>query len=348
MDTRKIWEKVGELPPPTGFKKNIGLSNMFHAEIEGKIIIGGGANFPYLPAVRNGERIEHKDILLVIPIDNTFHILDKRELDFGIADGKAVVFNNILFYIGNDKIIKINILNSKLHIETYFTLPFSIKNCIAEQKDGYIYYGLGTINGEVTNRFFCFNIFTKENIEIINFPAAPRTQAVSTIFNNDIVVFSGGNRTAYTEGYKFDIKKKIWQTLNDVNINGKDISLIGAGHTKVSEHELLVIGGFNEEVWNNAQEKFATLEGEERNKFREFYLSQNEEYFNWNKEILLYNYNNDSWKSLGTLPFAAPCGNTLILYHYNLYTIMGEIRPGIRTPNIFRTPIDKLIISNKW
>lgn len=335
------WTQIKELPAPPGYKENIGVSNMLCGMLEDKIILGGGANFPIHP-LDGGSRTEHNYLYLIKAIDNTFKIIDSTMLEKPVADGKAVVFNNIMFYVGGNRILKINVINNKLHISEYFELPFEIKNCIAHQFEGTIYYGLGSIDGKVTNRMFSFNIYTKENIELTPFPATERTQPISEIFYDDIVVFSGGNSIAYTDGYKFNVRKKMWHTVSDVEINDKKISLLGAATTKINSEEMLVIGGFDAEIWKNAVHKLSTLEGEDKQKFREFYFKQDYSYYNWNKEMLIYNYIKDEWKSIGEISFKAPCSHALINNGLNIYSIMGEIRPGERTPDIHRISLQQI------
>ena len=46
-------------------------------------------------------------------------------------------------------------------------------------------------------------------------------------------------------------------------------------------------------------------------------------------------------KSIGELPFNAPCGEGLVLIKNKIYSIGGEIKPGIRTSKIYRGEILK-------
>lgn len=336
------WKKLEALPAPSGYKENIGLSNSFYGILDNKIIVGGGSNFPVHP-LDGGPRVCHNDIFLLKDNEDSFKILDKTSVNYNITDGKSVVFNNILFYIGNNKIIKINIINNKLHIESYFDLPFTITNHVAEIYDGIIYYGLGQLDGEVSNKMFAFNIFTKENVEIPDFPAASRAQATATIFKDNLVIFSGGSNVAYFDSYKYNITKKMWYKIADVELNTKNISLIGARAVNINAEECLITGGFDADVWNEANLKLSTLIGEEKQKFREFYFKQDFSYYNWNKELLVYNYIENSWRTVGQLPFHAPCGHCLLNNGSNIYVLMGEIRPGERTANMYKITIADLI-----
>lgn len=334
--------KTNELPAPVGYTENIGTSNMLAATIDKYLILGGGVNFPHQPAIEYGERVSHKSLHLITPVDNTLKIIDSTEFEIPVSEGASVVYSNMLFYVGGNRILKINTINNKLHVQEYASLPFKISFCIAHQHDGILYYGLGTIDGAFSNRFFAFNLFTKENIELPSFPMPGRMQCVSALFDDEIVVFSGGNTTAYTDGYKYNIKKKVWSTIRDVTVDGKAISILGAGHCKLDPYKLIVIGGFNEEIWNLANDKLNNLIGEERDQFRRMYFSQDIDFFKWNKKVLIYDYIKDTWSSPGEISFEAPCSNALIFLNNNIYSIMGEIKPGIRTPNIYRIPLRSL------
>ncbi|MBU0278218.1 cyclically-permuted mutarotase family protein [Gemella sp. zg-1178] len=339
--------KVGELPAPQGYEKNIGVANMLCGIIDNKIILGGGENFPYKSVLDGGDRVIHKFLYLIRPIENSFHIIDKTEFERPVAYGSTVEYNNIIFYVGGNRILKINVINNKLHLQEYVNLPFNIERGIAHIQGGIIYYGLGCIDGEYTNRFFSFNIFTKENIELPSFPASGREHSVSAIFGDEIVVFGGANQTAYTEGYKYNIKKKIWTTIGDVEIDGEKISVIAAGYTKIDDDTLVVVGGFAKERWDEANYKLSHLRGEEKQEFRKFYFTQELDYYNWNKKLLFYNHKTETWSSPGDIDFNPNCGNALVLINNSLYSIMGEIKPGIRTPEIHRIVLDKLNYKEK-
>jgi hypothetical protein len=341
VNTIKCFD-VPPLPLEKGYRENIGVSNMLCGVIDNKIVLGGGSNFPFGTALEGGKRVIHKFLHLIRPVENSFQILDTTEFEQPVADGKCVSFSGMLFYVGGNRILKINVINNKLHVQEYANLNFSIEQHIAHIYNGIIYYGLGKINGEISDRFFAFNIFTQENKEISSFPASGRIQCVSEIFEDEIVVFSGANNIAYTEGYKYNIRKKIWIKISDVKAGNKKISIVGAGNIKINDKEMVVIGGFNKKIWDEACKKFATFKSEDKNKFRQFYFSQEASYFNWNKKLLIYNYKLDSWTSPGEISFPAPCGNSLVCIHNSIYSIMGEIRPGIRTNKSYRIPLEKI------
>ena len=65
--------------------------------------------------------------------------------------------------------------------------------------------------------------------------------------------------------------------------------------------------------------------------FRTQYFTAEPYKFNLNKDILIYNAKKNTWRSVGKVPFGAPCGEGLVLKGNNIYSINGEIKPGVGT-----------------
>ena len=98
---------------------------------------------------------------------------------------------------------------------------------------------------------------------------------------------------------------------------------------------MLVIGGFNKEVYDNAVANLGTLKGEALAEFRAGYFGADPAEFNWNREVLVYNAEANTWKSLGQIPFDAPCGEGLAVIGNKIFSINGEVKPGVRTPRMY-------------
>ena len=195
---------------------------------------------------------------------------------------------------------------------------------------------MGKLDGEASSDFYAFDVKSGENTPLAAFPGAARSQSVSEIFGNEIVVFGGGSSVTYQDGYRYNIEEDTWEELANVAIDGQEISVLGADSTKISDTEMLVVGGFDEEVWNRVNADLADLEGEEKDAYMKEYYSHPVEYYNWNKQMLVYNIETDEWTTLGEISFDAPAGAALLKDGENVYSIMGEIKPTVRTPNIYQ------------
>ena len=348
---RKItWEHAGNLPAQKGFEKNIGTAGVLSGVLEEKyVVIGGGANFPYDTVLNGGAKKLYSDVYLLEEKDGKLKVKEHINLDNEIAYGASVTTKDGVYYIGgaatteaDNDILFLTVKNGKLSVEKIGDLPFTLQNGTAVERDGKLYVISGKQNGKATNKMYEYNLATREVKELAPVPGAKtRTQAVSQILDGKLYVFSGGDSTAYTDGYKYDFITDKWISAASVELNGKGVSLLGASSVKLNEKEMMVIGGFNREVYDNAVANLGSLKGEELAKFKAGYFGADPAEFNWNREILIYNSDSNSWKTIGQIPFEAPCGEGLVLLGNKVFSINGEIKPGVRTDRMYMGTIIK-------
>ena len=134
---------------------------------------------------------------------------------------------------------------------------------------------------------------------------------------------------------------KQWTPVAPIVVNGEPVSVLGGNSVKLNCNEMMVIGGFNRQVWDDANYYLSTLKGDELAKYKANYFGTDPVDFHWNKEILIYNAKTNTWKSIGEVPFDAPCGEGLVLVGNNVYSVNGEIKPGVRTNRMYTGHIIK-------
>ncbi|MCF2132456.1 cyclically-permuted mutarotase family protein, partial [Strepomyces sp. STD 3.1] len=312
--------------------------------IKNYMIVGGGANFPYETVLNGGTKKYYPDIYVLKKNKNKLTMVEHTTLDYEIGYGSSISTDKGVYYIGgspeekyaNDVTLLTVDKNEKLKTEKLGDLPFTISDGIAVEKDGKLYIGLGKQNGQDSNKLYEYDLKTSKTKELASIPGeSVRNQSVAQILNGNLYVFSGGGSTAYTDGYKYDIEKNAWSKVSSVKVGDKEISLLGANSVKLNNDEMMVIGGFNKEIYDNAVKSLSTLKGEELLAFKTKYFNADPYEFNWNKNILIYNEKKDFWRSVGKVPFDAPCGEGLVLMEKSIFSINGEIKPGIRTNIIY-------------
>ncbi|MEG0250917.1 MAG: cyclically-permuted mutarotase family protein [Peptostreptococcus sp.] len=333
---------IGKVAAQKSYKENIGVSGLLYGVLEDKMIIGGGANFPEGGVLEGGKKVTHRDLYLIEDVNDSLKILDHSQLEYPVAYGASTSSNDKVFYLGTNSmgnksnLLEIYIKDNKLYSKTIKELDFSLENIVSEYVDGKIYFGVGSISGENSGSFYSLDLSDLKICKLKDFPGKLRNQCVSAVLDGSIVVFGGGSNITYSDGYAYNIECGDWKKLSDIVVYGKEISVLGAASSKISEHEMLVVGGFNKDLWKSAVENLSTLKGEELQDYRKKYFSQEASFYNWNKEALLYNYSKDTWKSIGEISFDAPCGNALLKIKNSVYSVMGEIKPGTRTAEIHK------------
>ncbi|QOV13314.1 cyclically-permuted mutarotase family protein [Viridibacillus arvi] len=347
---RIAWEHAGELEAQKGFDKNIGTAGLLSGSYKDYVIVGGGANFPYESVLNGGAKKHYSDIYVLKKGNNKLTMVEHTNLDHEIGYGSSITTEKGVYYIGGspekeyaDDITLLTVdQNKKLKVRKIGDLPFTISDGVAAEKDGKLYIGLGKQDGKESNKLYEYDLKTSKTRELAPIPGETvRNQSVAQILNGNLYVFSGGGSVAYTDGYKYNIEKNIWSKVSSVKVGEKEISLLGANSVKLNKDEMMVIGGFNKEIYDHAVKNLGTLQGEELLAFRTKYFNTDPVDFNWNKDILIYNAKKDTWRSVGKVPFDAPCGEGLVLMGNNIYSINGEIKPGVRTNSIYSGTIFK-------
>lgn len=344
-DIKTVWECAGELPAQKGYEKNIGTAGILYGLLEERYIVtGGGANFPHKSVLEGGAKQMYSDLWL-IDTKSENKIIEHINLPVEIGYGASVTTEKGIYYIGgssnqqaDDDILFLTLdENKNLKYEKIGELPFTFQSGAAVEYNGKLYIVGGKQNGTPSNKVYEYNLTNKVIKELPSVPAGRgRTQSVAQILNDSLYVFSGGDTTAYTDGYKYNFETGKWKEISPVRVNGKEISLLGAASVKLNKKEMLVIGGFNKEIYDDAVKKLGTLRGQELLKFKASYFGADPDDFRWNRDILIYNSETNSWRSIGEIPFNAPCGEGLVIVKNKIYSINGEIKPGVRTPRIYQ------------
>ena len=344
VDKKILWEVGGRLPAQTGMDKNIGTAGLLYGSLANKyIVVGGGANFPEESVLNGGDKKTYSDVYMLEDKNGVLEVIEHINLENEIGYGASVTTEDGIYYIGgssnpeaDDAILFITLKDNKLNVEKIGDLSFTLQNGVAVYKDNKLYIITGKQGGKGSNKVYEYDLASKESKELAPVPnEESRTQAVAQLLNGNIYVFSGGDSIAYTDGYKYNFDNNTWEQVSDVELNNEGISLLGAVSVKLNETEMLVIGGFNKAIYDNAVYNLGTLQGTALAGFRQGYFGADPYEFNWNSNILIYNSESDTWKTIGEVPFDAPCGEGLILIGNKIYSINGEIKPGIRTDKMY-------------
>ncbi|WP_300752487.1 cyclically-permuted mutarotase family protein [uncultured Brachyspira sp.] len=343
-DKKIVWEMGGHLPAQTGMDKNIGTAGVLYGSLGGKyIVVGGGANFPEESVLNGGAKKTYSDIYMLEDKNGVLEVVEHINWENELGYGSSITTADGIYYIGgssnpeaDDDILFITLKDNKLNVEKIGDLPFTLQNGAAVYKDNKLYVITGKQAGKGSNKLYEYDLVAKEVKELAPVPGEEsRTQAVAQLLNGNIYVFSGGDVVAYTDGYKYDFANNTWERVADVVLNGEGISLLGAVSVKLNESEMLVIGGFNKAIYDDAVYNLGNLQGAELANFRAVYFGADPYEFNWNSNILIYNCDSNTWRTIGEIPFDAPCGEGLILIGNKIYSINGEIKPGIRTDKMY-------------
>ena len=337
------WQSMGTLSPAEGQKENIGVAGLLQGTFGDYIIVGGGANFPAGGPLTGGAKVTYPDVYVLRAAETGLTETDHAQMPYPVGYGVSATTPDGVLYFGGSTdesgaraVTRLTAPNGKLRTEMLPALPFALQNGVAAYDKDTVYLGGGKQDGVLSKKFYTYDIKTGTLTSLPDFPGEAREQSVAEFLDGRFCVFSGGANVAYTDGYAYDPKTQTWTSVAAPNVNGTLVSLLGARAVRLNADEMLVVGGFDREIYDWAVSNLNTLQGEEKDAFRTHYFTMPPEDYHWNREILVYSAKADAWRTVGQLPFPAPCGEALVIACGALFSISGEVKPGVRSPRLYR------------
>ena len=203
-------------------------------------------------------------------------------------------------------------------------------------------FACGRLNGELTNRIFTLTrkdgVWTWGELEALPGPA--REQAVAAVQNGDqkslILVVYGGSILA--EDGKPMADKKGWGYTKTFDgtwawkaLEEAPVSTIGATFTAIGDQHMLLVGGYNGQLWDAANRM--------KPEVWQQMLAAEPKAFSWNRTVWAYHTVTGKWAEYGELPedVLPRCGAATVVLPAEgkvmpkLVIAGGEIKPAKRT-----------------
>lgn len=363
-----IWKKVTSLPNPSEQGKNKGFAGMFAGTHQEVIILAGGANFPYRPPWKGGEKHWSSDITVLKKTGNDYVWVSSGEhkLPKPLAYGASVSTSIGVILIGGENksgvqkdVIRLSWDTKKqeLSFQALPDLPWPISYASAVVLKDVIYV-IGSHDSNPEGIFLSMDL-NDSNPEWRSLPTWPgprRTNAglaVQTDGESEkLFLFGGRNKgkdgvsEVYSDTYSFDPSRQIWKKLAPIQLNnGKEVPLSAFSIYPIGSGHILLIGGVSPEPFNTL-ERFQSLLSEKQISQHEIDSLINkrdsllENHPGFNKSILAYHTVTNSWTQLEDIPFVSPVNSIIVPFQKSGFLISGEIFPGHRTPDIHELRIE--------
>ena len=111
--------------------------------------------------------------------------------------------------------------------------------------------------------------------------------------------------------------------------DGEVVPLGGGAAVALNDSLVLCTGGVNKDIF------LAALRCPEKD-----YLLHPVEWYKFNDRILVYNINLDIWQEVARTSLVARAGAALVGWDKTYYNINGELKPGVRTPEIIKITVE--------
>jgi cyclically-permuted mutarotase family protein len=341
-------EKLGKQP---------GLAGAFAGCIGNKLFIAGGANFPDNLPWNGGKKTYWSDIYLYhISNDTTSYWEESRvtgKLPEAIAYGASVQWGDAIICIGgeneNGASKKVYLITDKqnkevVSVERLADLPIALTN-LAATIVGNIVYVVGGENAEgVSDKLFKLDVSTYHNSweELASLPVQASHGVFLTSQMGAIarIFFIGGRKKnsngisdIYSSVFEYVAGQNKWMPKQDLPYK------VAAGFgVSVNKNGLFYFGGDTGETFHKVELLLTAIARETNETVKQQLIKEKnmlqENHPGFSSQIMQYDVLKDKWKVVSKLNASMPVTTTIVRCHKKYYIPSGEIKAGIRSPQV--------------
>lgn len=352
------WKIAGELPSSRGHERSPGFAGPVTGKHHDVLMVAGGANFPDAMPWLGGKKKYYREGYLFKRQGDSLVYFKAFQLPFPIGySANCSVPGGIVAAGGENEngisnkvlLIKWNKTTETVQIDDLPALPLALTNAAIACRANTVFLAGGETKDGVSNRFFRLSL---ENIsagweELPSLPK-PVSHAVMAVQSNGshhcVYVIggrkrnNGGTSDLYAPVYQFDLFTNRWQQKRSLPYALSAGTGIAAG-----DHAILVFGGDRGETFHKTELLIAEM-ANEKDEARKQQLNEEKarlqaSHPGFSREVLLYDAEKDKWTKAGCIPFDAPVTTTAIKWNEEIVIPSGEIKAGVRTPNILMVSI---------
>ena len=220
-------------------------------------------------------------------------------------------------------------------------LPMGVKNGVSARVGDTIYVGLGSAG----SAFYALDLKDRAKgwVSRSSFPGPATNGAAAATSHGQIFVFSGNGKPTpdakspiiFNTIYSYDPATDIWHGLDATT----PVGLSGARAISLSDGRIAVVGGYNKELFDKYLTDVSAVDKEKSpldfEKLVASYMSMEPKNYRWNSKVLAFDPRAKSWTDLGESSFLPNCDAAIVPVDQSTFLLIsGEIKPGLRTPNV--------------
>ncbi len=359
-----VWEKIAVLPQADG-TPSIGVAGAINAVSANVLVIAGGANFPGKKPWEGGKK----------HYSNEIYVLQKKNGKYAWNKNISVRLPQAIAYCGNtstplgivyaggenetglsDKayLMKLNPRRGLVEIISLPNLPLPLTNISLTHIDNVVYAAGGDGAILSSSRFFSLDLASgAPKWEILpDLPQAlANTLALAQNGPGGKNIFVVGGRSKHPSGiselrssvFIYDPISRIWKSGADISDDGKIMNFSAGTGVSLSERYLLITGGDKGEVFHQIETLLSQISKASTEKEKvELTNRKNQliiDHEGFYPGILVYDTYENTWVKAGKLPFLPRVTTTAVMWGKHIILSNGEIKPGVRNPDIMRGKI---------
>lgn len=353
------WKLAGQLPAGKEHKKSLGFAGPIAGFNHDVLIVAGGANFPDSMPWMGGKKKYYDDgYVFKKAKDGNIAYFKSFKLPFPLAYSASCSTPDGIVSAGgeNDNGISTSVLfihwdkaTQNIRIKRLHDLPVALTNASVTAIGDIVYVVGGEMKNEVSNQFFVFNLkYGNQGWKSLPPVPKPVSHAVMVAQTNNgqpgVYVIggrmknNGSTSDLFASNFRFDVNTSTWSERKSLPY----ALSAGTGMATGSDF-ILLFGGDKGETFHKTEELIAVISKEtdpaKKQSLNEQKTQVQSTHPGFSKEVFIYSTVHDKWSMLGSIPFDVPVTTAAVEWGGDVLIPSGEIKAGIRTPQILQGKI---------
>lgn len=353
------WKKIARVPPQN-YEKSLGFAGAINGIDNNVLIVAGGSNFPDGMPWEGGKKSYYDRIFVLEKKGEEFTW--NKKVNSVLPEPIAYCGNTStpsgIVYVGgeNEKgisnkcfLLKWNEQKKEVEIKPLPDLPLRLTNIAVTNIENVVYTAGGDKEKSSSNSFFSLDL-KDEDLHWKTLPNLPVPLANATaiaqngLSGKEIFIIGGRSKNAsgisnlHNTTFAFDIENHQWKKCADIS-DGKNISnLSAAAGIAIGNNNILMIGGDNGIVFHKIETYISQIakanSEEEKEKLTKEKNALSIHHKGFYKGLFMYNTVENKWTKIGEYPYPAQVTTIAVKWGNDIVVSNGEIKPGIRTPDV--------------
>lgn len=345
------WTIAAKIPAAPQQTAALGLAGAISGADHNVLLVAGGTNFPNEMPWDGGKKKYYDDVFLYRKTGRGLFLIPTKKalkLPFNLAYSAVGSTSYGIVAAGGEnenglskKVLILNWKANELQVNFLPDLPIGLSNGALTVVGDIIYLAGGEIANGATDQLLSLNLTKQEEgwKKMINLPhSVSHTVLLHPENSREIFLIGGRKRnhgdtsTLYKNVFAYNVDKQTWAIKESLPYP------LSAAAGLANGKDLLIFSGDQGETFHQAEKLIAEIDREKdpvkKESLNQQKIKLQSNHPGFSKSVLKYDVKQNTWFSLkDLLPYGTVTTNAVLLGHHVIIS-GGEIKAGLRTPNI--------------
>ncbi|MHC1731889.1 MAG: hypothetical protein AB9888_07685 [Bacteroidales bacterium] len=353
------WSELVPLPPPVPGAIQPGVAGPFTGLHGNTLIVAGGANFPDTMPWYGGKKLYHNEIYLLSlpPGTSSWKTFEGDEsLPFPVAYGASASVSAGVVCMGGEtesgltaEVYIISVVGGRPLITPLPSLPEPLTGAAA-LSEGSVVFIAGGVSPSGSSRSL-WKLDT-ENIgvgwqRLADLPLPLINSVMAAPSEKELSLWLLGGRTRgegddtsiiRPEIFRYSIMDDRWTHEGELSDGSETVKLAAGTGAVVNRKHIALFGGNDGSVFNRVESILSEMAREDdparREDLRQEYITLQESHPGFSRTVIMFDTETGKCFRAGEIPGPAQVTTTAVVTPWGIIIPSGEIKPGIRTPEV--------------